>query len=256
MGFDGRVALVTGAESGIGQATVRCLAAKGAAVLGVGLRAHLGAPLEDELRAAGLAGAFEVADVSTADGATTAVHRAIDRFGRLDALVNCAGIIRFGSVEECTQDQWDEVLRVNLTSVYLMSRAAIPELRRSGEASIVNIASSHAIATTGRLAAYAASKAAVVGLSRQMAIDLAADGIRVNSLIVGGVDTDMARKHVVFMGRDPAESAFVPGERRLSRVADPAEIARAIAFLSSPDASFVTGSALVVDGGQLARSAG
>lgn len=256
MGLDGRVALVTGAESGIGRATVRCLAARGTAVLGVGLRADRGAELEEEMRSAGLTSTFMVADVSTADGADAAVAAAIERFGHLDILVNCAGIIMFGSVEECTEDDWDRVLQVNLKSVYLMSRAAIPQLRQAGNASIVNIASAHAFATTDRLAAYATSKAAVVGLSRQMAIDCAPDGIRVNSVIVGAVDTEMARKHILFMGRDPAESAFVPGERRLSRAADPAEIAEAIAFLASPEASFVTGSALVADGGHLARAAG
>lgn len=170
--------------------------------------------------------------------------------------MNCAGIISFGTVLECAEDEWDAVMRVNLKSVFLVSREAIPHLRSAGGGSIINIASSHAFATMDHVAAYATSKAGVVGLSRQMAIDFAGDGIRVNSVIVGGVDTEMSNLHLDFLGRDRTEGRYVDGVKRLGRVAAPDEIARALMFLASSDSSFVTGSALVVDGGQLARSSG
>jgi NAD(P)-dependent dehydrogenase (short-subunit alcohol dehydrogenase family) len=249
--LEGQVALVTGAESGIGRATAMCFAAEGASVAGVGLQAALGANLADELESQGLRGQFVVSDVGTYEGAKAAVRSATEAFGALHIVVNCAGIMSFGSVEDCEEAEWDRVIRVNLKSVYLVSRAAIPHLRAAGGGSIINVASTHAIKTTDRVAAYATSKAAVVGLSRQMAIDCAGDGIRVNSAVVGAVDTAMSALHRAYRERG---SAGHRGENsgREERVAQPGEIARALLFLASSDGSFVTGSAMVVDGGQLA----
>lgn len=254
--LSGSVALVTGAESGIGRATVTVLAENGAAVMGVGLRSELGDGLASELRGKHLAGAFVVSDVSTREGANAAVAATVATFGGLSILVNNAAVISFGTIEECSEEDWDRIMRVNLKSVYLVSRAAIPHMRAAGGGSIINVSSAHAYATTDHVAAYATSKAAVLGLTRQMAIDFVKDGIRVNAVLPGGTDTAMARQHLAFMGRDASEATARPEDRRIGRVAQPTEIARAILFLASPDASFITGTPLVVDGGQLARSAG
>lgn len=254
--LDGAVAVITGAESGIGRATTNVLAEEGAAVMGVGLRRELGDGLVDELRTRGLVGRFIVADVSTSEGANAAIAAAVEAFSSLSILVNNAAVISFGTVEECPEEEWDRIMRVNLKSVYLVSRAAIPHMRAAGGGSIINVSSAHAIATADHVPAYATSKAGVLGLTRQMAIDFAKDGIRVNAVLPGGTDTPMARQHLSFLGRDPGEAAYKPDDRRISRVAQPAEIARAILFLASRDASFMTGSPLIVDGGQLARASG
>jgi NAD(P)-dependent dehydrogenase (short-subunit alcohol dehydrogenase family) len=254
--LDGQVALVTGAESGIGRATALTFAKEGAAVVGAGLRPALGSELLDELVGEGRRGEFVAGDVATADGAARAVASAVAAYGALNIVVNCAGIISFGTVLECAEEEWDRVIRVNLKSVFLVCREAIPHLQAAGGGSIINIASSHAVATMDHVAAYATSKAGVVGFSRQMAIDFAEDGIRVNSVIVGGVDTAMSNLHLDFLGRDRAQGRYVEGVSRLGRVAAADEIAGALLFLASSDSSFVTGSALVVDGGQLARSSG
>lgn len=254
--LSGSVALVTGAESGIGRATALLLAEEGASVVGAGLRQDLGNQLAADFKSRRLNGRFIGGDVSTREGSERAVSTALQHFGRLNIVVNNAAVISFGTVEDCTEEEWDRVIRINLKSVYLVSHTAIPYIRAAGGGSIINVSSGHAIATMDHVAAYAASKAAILGLTRQMAIDFAKDGIRVNAVLPGGTDTAMARQHLAFLGRDPHEADFKPGEKRISRTAEPVEIARAILFLASSDASFVTGSPLIVDGGQLARSGG
>ncbi len=252
--FVGTSALVTGAESGIGRATAKLLAEEGASVMGAGLGNDQGSDLIRELGAKGLRAHFVVADVSTSSGADRAVASTVQEFGGLNIVVNNAAVFSFGTVEECSEEEWDRVMSVNVKSVYLVSRAAIPHLRAVGGGSIINVSSIHAMATTDHVAAYAASKAAVVGLSRQMAIDFAKDAIRVNAVVVGGTDTAMARQHLSFLGRGDEEARFNSADRQIARIAHPDEVARAILFLASSESSFVTGAPLIVDGGNLARS--
>jgi NAD(P)-dependent dehydrogenase (short-subunit alcohol dehydrogenase family) len=180
-----------------------------------------------------------------------AVGAVAQRFGRIDVLVNNAGILAVHAVHDTPEDIWDRVMAVNVKSVFLMSQAVIPHLKAAGGGSIVNISSVHAIATVPRLAAYAASKGAVLSLSRQMALDYADDGIRVNAVVVGGVDTQMSAEHGAAMARDGITVA--PGTGAIGRSAQPGEVARAVAFLASPESSFLTGAPLIADGGMLAR---
>jgi 2-keto-3-deoxy-L-fuconate dehydrogenase len=242
---DARVAIVTGGARGIGAAIAAELRSRGMTVVTLDIRALDGA----ENGAGGLE--HLVADVSDSAAVSEAVRRTIDAHGRIDVLVNNAGIIDVHSVHDTPEDVWDRVLAVNLTSVYLMSRAVIPHLRDSGGGSIVNVTSAHALATVPRAAAYAASKGAILSLSRQMALDYFDEGIRVNALVVGSVDTDMSTAHGAALARDGIRTADPTGE--IGRMGTAAEIAKAAAFLTSPDASFVTGSPFIVDGGLLAR---
>jgi len=178
---------------------------------------------------------------------------AIDFLGGLDGVVNCAGIYETGKrLEDLSDADWDRTIAVNLTAVFRVCRAALPLLRQAGGGSVVNIASVHAEATVPGVPAYAASKGGVVALSRQMALDYAADGIRVNALLVGSVATRMTLSTLESAGG--AEALGLTFSRRaIARIAHPSEVATVIGFLLSEDSSFVTGSAMEVDGGLLAR---
>src|SRR4051812_29203292 len=208
----GRVALVTGGTAGIGRAVVERFARDGAAVVTTGRREDRGRDLTDAMTAEGLDVTYEPADMSVAEDCRRAVAVTVERHGRLDIVVNNAAILQATSVEETTDEAWDEVIRVNLTSVFLVSKAAIPHLRAAGGGSIVNFASVHAQATVVRLAAYAAAKGGVVALSRQMAHDLVADHIRVNAVVIGAVATDMSRRHGELLGNDMPAGGFVIDE--------------------------------------------
>lgn len=249
----GKVAIVTGATSGIGRASAVLLAREGAVVVAAGRREELGATLVAELRDEGLAADFVRTDVSVRLDVEALVAGAVERFGRLDIVVNDAATFLFKGVEETTEDEWDTVIDTNLKSVYLVCHAAIPHLRAAGGGSIVNVASVHAFATMERVAAYAASKAAIVALSRQMALDYTRDLIRVNAMVVGGVDTAMARAHASALGQSLEEAGFPGDVRTVGRLARPEEIAAGVLFLVSPEASFVNGAPFIIDGGLLAR---
>lgn len=248
----GTVAIVTGAASGIGRATATLLARHGASVVVADIRADRGEAAVAELTGEGLAAHFIKTDVSRREDVERLVAGSIERFGRLDTVVNDAAVFVFRSVEESTEEEWDQVIDTNLKSVYLVSHEAIPHLRASGGGAIVNISSVHAFATMPRVAAYAASKGAVLALTRQMAIDLTKDRIRVNAVVVGGVDTEMSRKHFALRGQTPEEAGFLGNDRVIGHIANPEEIASAVLFLVTRDSSFVNGSSLVVDGGLLA----
>lgn len=249
-----KVALVTGAASGIGRATALLFATEDARVaLGDRQSAELDAVAE-EIRAAGGEVLARRTNVSRRDEAQALVAAAVETFGGLDVVVNNAGIGLFNTtLEQTAEDDWDRVMAVNLKSVYLVSQAAIPHLRARGGGSIINIASVHAMATQERIAAYAASKGGVLALTRAMALDLALDGIRVNAVLPGAVDTSMFRSALAEEGKTAEELGFRFDDRAIGRVAQPVELARAILFLASDASSFMTGSPVLVDGGLLAR---
>jgi NAD(P)-dependent dehydrogenase (short-subunit alcohol dehydrogenase family) len=246
----GRRIFVTGAATGIGLATADYLVAQGARVFGAGLDGDAGRSAH-----AGKAPQliFRETDLTRDADVRSAVAEAAAAFGGLDGVVNCAGIYPTGKrLEELSDDEWDRTIAVNLTAIFRVCRAAIPLLRAAGGGSIVNIASVHAVATVPGVPAYAATKAAVVGLSRQMALDYAVDSIRVNSVLVGSVATRMTLDGLDDAG-GPEAIGLTFQRNAIARIADASEIATTIGFLLSDAASFVTGSALLADGGLTAR---
>ncbi|RMG45383.1 MAG: SDR family oxidoreductase [Acidobacteria bacterium] len=244
-----RHALVTGAGSGIGRATAVRLAQAGYAVALVGRRRR---ELEETARACASAGGravvetADVGDPAEVDNAIAAVQR---RFGRLEALVNNAGQAAFGTVETTPLEVWERLFRVNVTGAFLVSRAALPLLRAGERPAVVNVASTLGLVGMRRAAAYCASKAALVNLTRAMALDHAGEGIRVNAVCPGAVDTPMLRAP---RGDEPASDARLErlgGRHPVGRIGRPEEIAEAIFRLLDPAFSFVTGTVLVADGG-------
>ena len=244
--FQGRVAIVTGAASGVGRETARLLVERGASVVAVDLE-----PSVHELEADAVAPLC--GDASRASTAQEAVETATSRFGRLDVLVNNAGHIVWKSIVDTTEDEWDRVMAVNVRSMFVHSRAAIPAMQRFGGGAIVNTASISGVVGLPGQAAYCASKGAVVQLTRQLAVDYAAAKIRVNAVAPGAVDTPFLM-NLVEAQEDPAAlRAAIEAEHPLGRLASAEEIARSIVFLASDDAAFITGTVLMVDGGFTAR---
>jgi len=248
----GRVALVTGGAAGIGRAIAGRLAGAGAAVV-VFDRDEPGARgAADALGSAGRSALAVAGDVTCAGDAERAVAAARDGFGRLDVLVNNAGIIRRATVVEMDEADWDRVMAVNVKSVFLFARAAVPVMAAAGGGVIVNVSSGWGLVGGRRAAAYCASKGAVVQLTRALALDHAAEGVRVCAVCPGDTDTAMLRDEASQLGEREADFLADAARRPLGRIGRPDDIAQAVLYLASDAASFVTGTTLVVDGGGLA----
>jgi NAD(P)-dependent dehydrogenase (short-subunit alcohol dehydrogenase family) len=251
MRLPGKVALITGARSGIGLATARLFASEGASVV----LADITNAQDEAAAISGASGRAEAVSVDVSDslGVQQLVDHVLERFDRLDILVNNAGIELAKRVTETTETEWDRLMSVNLKGVFLCSRAAILAMRRSGGGSIVNVASELGIVGGSEIAAYCASKGAVVQLTKAMAVDHAAENIRVNCVCPGPVATPLLQS-IIAAAPDPfAEEQNIRSMTLFKRVGKPEEIGRVILFVASDEASYMTGSVVVVDGGWTAQ---
>lgn len=242
-----RQLIVSGGASGIGLAVARMAVARGARVA---LLDRDTAALAEAVRLLGEAALALECDVSDAPAVRTAVDRAAQWLGGVDALVNSAGIDALKSLEATSDEEWARVLAVNLTGPMLVCRAALSHLRAAGGGSIVNIASGAGLRPLPNRTAYCASKAAVIMFGKSLAIETAADGIRVNAVCPGAIDTPLFRTS--YENADDPERALAEIRERyaLGRIAAPEEVAEAVLYLSGPGASYITGTALAVDGGR------
>jgi 3alpha(or 20beta)-hydroxysteroid dehydrogenase len=243
----GKVALISGAARGIGEADARLFVAEGARVV---LGDVLDAEGEAVARELGDDACYVHLDVTQPDSWAAAVQQAESAFGPLDVLVNNAGILRFNTIEDTPLEEYEAIVRVNQVGCFLGMKAALPSLRKAGGGSIVNISSTAGLEGLPGLGSYVSTKFAVRGLTKVAALELGGDGIRVNSVHPGGTATAL----VTAVGSDaPAEADYEPPQP-IKRIAEPSEIAEMVLFLASDASSFCTGAEFVVDGGLTAGS--
>lgn len=251
-----RAALVTGAAGGIGLACAERLALEGALVAMVDNQADRLQTAANDLADRGLRVRALTADIGVVAEAQAAVDRAAEELGRLDIVVNAAGIQPYGRVTDTAPEVWDRVLAVNLRAIYLISGRAIPRMVENGGGAIVNIASVQSLASSARVAAYAASKAGVLGLTRSIAVDHGAEGIRANALCPGSVDTPLLRFAAEENSGEKSADDMITGwgaMHPVGRVGRPEEIAALVSFLAGPEAGFINGAAINIDGGVMAK---
>ncbi len=252
--LEGKVALITGAASGIGAASARLFAAEGARLTLVDVHSRALATLVEELEGSGAQVISSQADVAVPTEVAAAVDATIAKFGHLHVLFANAGISGRGLAPEMLLEDFDRIMAVNLRGAFLCARYAIPSIARSGGGSVIFTASELALVGAPGGAAYCASKAALLGMTRALALDHGKQRIRVNSLCPGAVDTPLLWSSAEWLGMSIDEyRAEIVSRMPLGRIGQPEEIARAALFLASDDSSFMTGAALVVDGGWTAR---
>lgn len=247
--LEGRVALVTGAASGIGKATAHRLAEEGAAVLLTDINESLGAETTEQLRATGARVDFLRHDVASEADWEAAVARAVEEFGSLDILVNNAGMGDLAAIEDTTLADWERTIAIDQTGVFLGMKVAARQLKASGHGAVVNISS--IFGTSGGFGtspAYFAAKGAVRTLTKNIAVHWASDGVRVNSIHPGFIDTPMLDQ-----AKGTAYEKEMTDLTPMGRLGRPEEIAAGVAYLASDDASFVTGAELYIDGGYIAK---
>ena len=252
--FEGKVVLVTGGAHGIGRATAVRFAAAGASVSICDVEEGEGRETVSLIERAGGRALFVRCDVTSAADCEAAVNETVETFGGIDVLFNNAGITRRADVVKTTEEEWDAVMAVNVRSMFLMSKYAVPRLIERGGGAIVNTASGWGIVGGANAVSYCASKGAVVLLTKAMACDHGKDNIRVNCVCPGDTDTPMLRDEARQLGLEEEALVEEGRERPLGRVGRPEEIADAVLYLAGDNSSFVTGTSLLVDGGGLAGS--
>ena len=252
MRLQNKVALVTGGTSGIGEATALIFAEEGAKVTIAGRNEERGRAVVETILKHGGKGIFVRTDVRNAAECLHAVSETLAAFHHLDILFNNAGVFYPHTVAECTEEEWDLQMDINLKGTFLMSKAVLPHMIERGRGTIINNSSGWGIAGGDAAVAYCASKGGVVLLTKAMAIDHGPQGIRVNCICPGDVDTPMLPDDASRRGLKWEDYIAGCANRPLGRIGSPEEIARAALFLASDDSSFMTGASLVVDGGGLA----
>lgn len=243
MRLAGKSAIVTGAGRGLGAAVAELFASEGARVVLADIDLDAAQATTDKITAAGAEAIAVLADVTSDDDARRLIQTAADRFGSVDVLVNNAGIASEGTVTEVDEEEWDQVMAVNIKGAYLCSRHAIPHMERAGSGSIVCIASASGVIGQKGQVAYNVSKHGVIGLVRCMALDHAEAGIRVNAVCPGVMQTPMLD------ALTEEQLAELRGMHPIGRMGDPVEVAHAVVHLASDESSFTTGAAFMVDGG-------
>ena len=253
----GKVAIITGATSGIGKATALLFAEEEAEVVITGRRVELGQHLENEIRERGARCLFIETDHCQTDQCSRVVERTLAEFGRIDILFNNAGIVTGGTAETTTEEVWNATLAINVTAVWRMSKLVLPHMRRQGKGMIVNNGSDWSVVAGKDAFPYIMSKGAVAMMTKAMALDYARENIRVNAVCPGDTLVERWIEKGYFESSDPVtieeamkeSSAYIP----MGRFGKPEEIAKAVLFLASDDSSFVTGHLLLVDGGNTAQ---
>lgn len=249
MRLAGKVAIVTGGGGGIGRATALAFADEGAAVAVVDINPTAAEQTAAEITSGGGAAIGLTADVSNEAEVKALVAATVSAFGPVTVLFNNAGIIRRTTVTETSFEEWERVFAVNVRSIFLMCREVVPVMAAAGGGSIINTGSGWGLRGGARAVSYCASKGAVVNMTRALAIDHGRQGIRVNSVNPGDVNTEMLRDEAQQLRQDQASFLAEAADRPLGRMGEPAEIAAAVVWLASDEASYVTGSAMSVDGG-------
>lgn len=255
--FSGKVAAITGGAAGIGEATVRLFLEQGARVAFSDQNEERGRQVAGELESTGAEIFFVHAHMEREAEAAAFIEQAETRFGRLDVLVNNAGIRTYHRVTDASEESWDRMLGVNLKGYAFCAKAAIPAMIRAGAGSIVNVASIRSVVAGSNTVQYDTTKAAILGLTRSMALDHAADGVRVTAVGPGPIYTRFHEQRAVELGQSEADYMTEFGSpTMLKRPGTPGEVAQGIAFLASDEASFVTGTCLFIDGGLTGRGDG
>jgi meso-butanediol dehydrogenase / (S,S)-butanediol dehydrogenase / diacetyl reductase len=257
MRLENKIAIITGGTSGIGQATALRFAEEGADLVITGRRSTLGKTVEAECRNKGVRCVFVEADHSKAEDCQRVVDVAIKEFGRIDILFNNAGIVTKGTAETTDEGTWQSTIDINITAVWRMSKLVLPHMKQQGRGAIVNNGSDWSVVAGMNAFPYIMSKGAVGMMTKAMALDYAREGIRVNAVCPGDTFVDRWMQKGYFEGSDPVtleeaikeSSAYIP----MGRFGKPEEIANAVVFLASDEASFVTGHLLLVDGGNTAQ---
>lgn len=251
--LDGKVAIVTGGAMGIGKSTAKLMAAEGAKVVIADINREQGEQTAHEIASAGVV-EFIQTDVSKSDDIENVVQKTVSHFGKLDILFNNAGVAIGGSVVEMSEEDWNRVININLSSVYRGCKYAIPEMMKNGQGSIVNTSSVQALTGFRSWAGYAATKGGIIALTQQVALEYAPYHIRVNAIAPGTINTPMNTK--IFDSIDDPQALINEWNNMhpLGRFGQPDEVGNAVVFLASDEASFITGICVRIDGGLLVKA--